>query len=437
MTTFDKQETKEAEVKTEPVVQPLAKPPESKAFTDPELRNQAWELATMLGFCRPDKSKAEAKFIAKYLVPLGVTFDKRGNIYKTIGENPVVLWSCHTDTVHNKQGQQKIEYIFHKTTGEMFLQTATSPKTDCLGADDTVGVWLMIQMIKANIPGLYIFHRAEEVGGKGSAWVADKNKDALKGIKYAIAFDRKGEKSIITYQRSKRCCSDEFAKSLADQLGMSHECDTGGSFTDTASYVDLVPECTNISSGYINAHCWDEATNVDYLFRLRDSLLKLDVSKLVEKRKAGENESLYKSYTYSGGSYEGNYYGREHWDDWAWDQSNSYYQKSHAKDSKKKIEGYTWLELTKKHKGQYWKSLYKWNVEHGFWVPKARKTDLGVTKTMATEDKRSKPTFRDAVRLVRLNPEIVADLLDTCGYDPQRLQDYLLDENKFGFTVML
>src|SRR5205085_807202 len=96
------------------------------------------------------------------------------------------------------------------------------------------------------------------IGGKGSGFIADKNKKALDGIKFAIAFDRRGTKSIITFQRSKRCCSDDFAKSLAEQFDLGHTCDTTGSFTDTASYTDLVGECTNISVGYEGAHSQGE-----------------------------------------------------------------------------------------------------------------------------------------------------------------------------------
>jgi hypothetical protein len=411
--------------------------PPSRIQNDPEMWREAMEFASMLTYCRPHGSKAERKFIAKYLIPLGVMYDKFGNYYKQIGDNPSVLWSSHTDTVHTTAGSQKIIYWPNKFTGDIFFGVDQpkvgekgAKRSSCMGADDTCGIWLMIQMIKANVPGLYIFHRAEEIGGKGSGYIAEKNKDALKGIRFAIAFDRRGEKSVITYQRSKRCCSDEFAKSLAEQLGMGHTCDTTGSFTDTASYVDLVAECTNISVGYDGAHTSSEDTNVDYLFRLRDALLKLDISKLVEKRKPGENTSL--PYTY-----QGNYNGS--WDGWGGGEAYGYQRT--WKDLPTTAEmaeaikrgGINGFDARKKHKGTDWLDHYDYDNWYGLWFPKKRKTDLGVTKTY----KGSKPTYQETLKMIRENAAVIADLLETVGYSPMVLKEYLLEVGASGQIVSM
>ena len=48
---------------------------------------------------------------------------------------------------------------------------------------------------------------------------------------------------------------------LEDYLKFKEEIwktDTGGSFTDTANYTDIIPECTNLSCGYYNAHTQSE-----------------------------------------------------------------------------------------------------------------------------------------------------------------------------------
>ena len=74
----------------------------------------------------------------------------------------------------------------------------------------------MTKLIEANVPGRYIFHRAEEVGGRGSSWIETKAPELLAGYDRAIAFDRKAKHSIITYQSCSRCCSDEFADDLGD-----------------------------------------------------------------------------------------------------------------------------------------------------------------------------------------------------------------------------
>lgn len=446
--TENKAEKKEAVVVEENI-------PASTVRSDNALWKSACVYADMLSYCRPHKSRTEGRFIAKYIWPLGVSFDKFGNAYKQIGDNPKVLWSSHLDTVHTKHGMQDIVWKQDKKTGELFFLVGKA-KSACLGADDTAGVWLMVEMIKNNIPGLYIFHRGEEVGRLGSNWIATNNKTALTGIKYAIAFDRRGEKSIITHQMSKKSCSDEFAKSLAEQLGLGHTCDNTGSYTDTASYVDLIPECTNISAGYNNAHCWNEESNVDYLFKLRNALLKLDVTKLVEARKAGDNERLVSSY--SGAAY-GSYY--DEWDgyhvdnrkfgeDDGWVKTNhggwTYIREKDKRSpyygGRQKADGFTAVELNKKHKGNHWHGLYEWCSVHLRWFPKKaaspNKKDLGVTKTYKEKDgKRTEVYHREVITMIKNNPHIIADLLDMCGYNGVNLRDHLLEVGMSGRHIEL
>lgn len=248
-------------------------------------------LLEMLSYRRPNGSKTEKKFIRKFLSPLQMQIDGFGNHYKRIGDAPI-LWSCHTDTVHKFGGRQ----LTRVSEGEVFT---VDPQSNCLGADCTAGVWLMTQMIEAQVPGLYVFHRAEEVGGLGSAWIAETTPDLLEDIKYAIAFDRRGTKSIITHQWGGRCCSKSFALSLSDAIGLEHKMDSGGSFTDTASYVDLIGECTNVSVGYEGEHSKGESLDLEYIERLRDALVQADFTKLVSERKPGEidKEDMWETYS--------------------------------------------------------------------------------------------------------------------------------------------
>ena len=146
-------------------------------------------LKEMLSYCRPMGSRTETAFCVRYLVPLGCTQDRHGNWHREIGPPEIasrVLWSCHTDTVHDKGGTQRVI----EDRGLLFLPPRS--KSSCLGADDTAGVFLMTEMIARNVPGRYVFHYGEERGCVGSdalvreapAWLAD--------IKIAIALDRKG-----------------------------------------------------------------------------------------------------------------------------------------------------------------------------------------------------------------------------------------------------
>jgi hypothetical protein len=148
----------------------------------------------------------------------------------------------------------------------------------------------MVQMAARGIPGLYIWHAAEEAGGLGSAHIAAETPSILARIDHAIAFDRRGYDSVITHQHGGRCASDAFAKTLATQLGGSYAPDDGGTFTDTASYVDLIPECTNLSVGYFGAHTAAESLDVAFLADLLERLCKLDPTSWPIARAPGEDD---------------------------------------------------------------------------------------------------------------------------------------------------
>jgi hypothetical protein len=142
----------------------------------------------------------------------------------------------------------------------------------------------MRQMILRGVPGLYIFHAGEEVGGIGSSYIADKTPELLAQVDFAIALDRRGEADVITHQFGGRCCSDLFAKTLANLLGHGFSPDSGGTFTDTANYTSHVSECTNISVGYYGQHTRDEVLDVGFAVTLLEVLCNLDQSKLLASR---------------------------------------------------------------------------------------------------------------------------------------------------------
>ena len=123
-------------------------------------------LLDMLTYARPRASESEAQFIARFLAPLpGWSVDAFGNGHVIIGESPI-LWSCHTDTVHRFSGRQTI-HVDPVTSIATLSRRSRKRGASCLGADDTVGVFLCHQMILAGIPGHYIFHYGEESGGIG------------------------------------------------------------------------------------------------------------------------------------------------------------------------------------------------------------------------------------------------------------------------------
>lgn len=232
--------------------------------------------AEMLTYMRPAGSKAEKRFIKKFIRPLGAEPDGFGNYWFVLGKDTKVLWSSHTDTVHRQGGYQEI-------TAKDGLISAVG--SNCLGADCTTGVWLMRQMILAKVPGVYVFHRQEECGGVGSNFIAKTRPEILDTIDYAIAFDRKGNKSVITHQMGQRCASEAFVRSIAPMLpNGDYESDDGGTFTDTANYMDFIPECTNISVGYLAQHTPKETQDVRHLIDLAKCMIAFDETKLVAAR---------------------------------------------------------------------------------------------------------------------------------------------------------
>jgi hypothetical protein len=280
-------------------------------------------IIKMFSYMRPSGSITEQMFVDVYLTPLGFQRDQFGNLVVTVGDAPNILWSSHVDTVHHDEGIQSLHY-----DGE-FLELSRHAKangSNCLGADDTAGIWMMTEMVKAGVPGVYVIHDAEESGCIGSGKLAKGNPDFFKGIDAAIAFDRMGYKSVVTHQMGRRTASDAFANSFAlaisEAAGFDSEYapDDGGVYTDTNEYSSLVPECTNISVGYFSQHGRSESQNVRFLIALRDLLVKADFSKLVIERDPSVVESRYGGFGY--GFHRGSYGDDDLYD--PWDDPNSY-----------------------------------------------------------------------------------------------------------------
>ena len=266
-------------------------------------------LIDILSWRRAYNTNSEMEFIITTLDVIdGMMFDECGNRYLRIdnadGSQSNVMWSCHTDSVHapnNTTSRQNIKW----DAGQNILMLNDGKPGQCLGADDGAGLWLMLEMIKERMPGLYLFHRGEERGGIGSRWIEKNTPELLNGIDYAIAFDRKDLGSVITFQGGQRCCSDDFGNSLGRALErtgtLKMSLDTTGSFTDTAVYTDLVAECTNVSVGYYNQHGPRETLDVRHMLKLREAVLQLDPeADFVKSRNAGDRESKWASYTYGG-----------------------------------------------------------------------------------------------------------------------------------------
>lgn len=265
-------------------------------------------LYDILTYKRPAGSASEKAVIRKYIdsVP-GITCDKFGNRMLVVGPpNPSTAISCHTDTVHTHNGRQRIQTDRHGVISLADTPVKGIGLRECLGADDGAGVYTALRMIEYGVPALYMFHRGEEVGGIGSSAIADHTPWVLDGIERCIAFDRRGTTDIITHQMMGRCCSDVFAWALADAIGMSHEPCAFGTFTDTANYTELVPECTNVAIGYSLEHTSRESLDTEYLEALVAKLCRVDFDSLPTVNIPGDDDySWLREDTETAISYEG------------------------------------------------------------------------------------------------------------------------------------
>lgn len=238
-------------------------------------------LATMHTYARPANSEGEELFIRRYIDTIpNVQIDGFGNRHVTIDGNPSLMFSSHTDTVHMPKANPRQDVSWDKGV----LSLAKPEKGYCLGADDGAGVYLMRELIAAQVPATYIFHRQEETGGQGSRYIAEVTPNVLADIDIAIAFDRLGHSSVITHQ-GERTASDTFCNDLAQAIGIhSLAADSTGLFTDTANYNRLVSECTNVSVGYANNHTCQETLDTSFLFALKSALLRVNWDTLTPSR---------------------------------------------------------------------------------------------------------------------------------------------------------
>lgn len=229
------------------------------------------------------------KMLEKYL-PKGFNRDDYGNYFIKIpradGTESDSMFTCHLDTACKEQVLVK-----HVQTDKYISTNGKS----ILGADDKAGMVVILYMIENKVPGLYYFFIGEEVGCIGSS-AASKYDSSH--IKRCVSFDRRDTCSVITHQMYGRCCSDDFANELSMRLNNAgYELDlypdSTGVVTDSASFMEKISECTNISVGYYDEHTYKEKQDIDFLVKLCRSVVNIDWESLPTKRDPLEYDDDY------------------------------------------------------------------------------------------------------------------------------------------------
>jgi len=275
-------------------------------------------LFDLLSCITPHPNYARIRSVIKQYIPKKqeIYIDGVGNIIVKVGTNYTTMFSCHIDMIFRQVFLPKEESIAdterkldlfiaedqeHSDANFVWGGIITEFKKGkhiytptTLGADDKAGIYILLSLIKAEVPGLYIFHMGEELGGIGSSDIVTRSPNLVKGIKRAIAFDRMDYFDIIASQRGGVCCSQTFVKAFANQLdklilapcGIPGKYESAvGSFTDTANYIHLIPECTNLSVGYFSQHSAEECLDTFWLEDvITPGLLKVDWESLPTER---------------------------------------------------------------------------------------------------------------------------------------------------------
>ena len=275
-------------------------------------------LLNFLTTVRPANSVGEKRHVnnlIKLIGDLGYTpaIDAYGNItVNTLTDNQTsrVMFASHTDSIHRSATHSTQSILV--ADGIVTIDPKKTPQSTCLGADDATGNYIMLRLLQARAPGLYVFFRDEEIGGLGSDFYAKNpdNRDLIGSLTHCISFDRKGYDSIITHQSGGRCASDQFAKefgallSAADSSGvLNMSADDSGSFTDSANFDTVISECTNLSVGYFSQHTMKESQDIGFAEILCNALAKLDWTTLPHYRDPKEVEPFdyYKYDSWRGG----------------------------------------------------------------------------------------------------------------------------------------
>jgi len=207
--------------------------------------------------------------------------DSVGNYYIEIGDSET-LFTTHLDTYSNE-----MEKVNHVIDGDII---ATDGNT-ILGGDNKNGTTILMYMITKNIPGTYYFFIGEEPlssgGLYGSGNILMENEKFFKKFKRAIAFDRKQKGSVVIRQMARKCCSDDFANSLINEFdinGMTFKQDPEAYYTDTATFLDIIPEITNISAGGWGEHTKNEYTDISYVKKIAKVACKIKWEELPTTR---------------------------------------------------------------------------------------------------------------------------------------------------------
>ena len=223
--------------------------------------------------------------------------DEQHNFLYQIGDSHV-CFTAHYDTVHRAFEPNDVWF----DTNKNIIYTSSGKGGTPLGADDAAGIYIILEMIKANVPGTYILFADEECGGVGSD---SFNEARLNHVDVMISLDRAGTDEVIVSQGIGQCASDEAGQvfaSLLSSAGLPYKVSHLGPFPDSANFAGIIPECFNLSVGYFDQHTKYEYLDVNFLQKLTKVMINLDFNAIpvngVTRKDTVKNTSDMYDYVY-------------------------------------------------------------------------------------------------------------------------------------------
>jgi hypothetical protein len=261
-------------VPVEPLVLPLGSDTRTMFLTLTSRLCPAWMY---------DGQTYEQALYGPLLEQRGFQLDHYGNYWCSVGPSRTIF-SAHLDTAADVETGPR-EVVHREKRGYV----ATDGRS-ILGADDKAGVCVVLAMVEAKVPGLYVLFADEEVGCLGSRWLAwDMGDDVLSLFDRMIVFDRAGSHEVLNHLSGIKSCSSEFARELCAKLTRQGKTrywpSRDGGMSDALSFVWFIPEVTNIGVGYEFAHTGREIQDLRHLDNLIERCLDIDWEALPTRRK--------------------------------------------------------------------------------------------------------------------------------------------------------
>lgn len=186
---------------------------------------------------------------------LKIEVDSYFNLFITKSNGNSDSYPCiiaHMDSVHDFPKERPREIL---ECDEIIIAEYADSHIQCgLGADDSNGILVALQLLE-ELPNLKVcFTTEEEIGGIG-AMFACENESFFENVCYCIQADRRGCQDIICHTNGVDITSSEFLIDISQLMTTYDYSVNRGVFTDVGIIAPIVGVSgINVSCGYLNEH---------------------------------------------------------------------------------------------------------------------------------------------------------------------------------------